>query len=132
MAKHVCATATLKCDQAMPPGTSTMMVLPLNRVLTMNQPAATVMDFVPMLNILPFGMCKSTANPMVAAATAAALGTLTPMPCIPVTVAPWTPGAPTVKMMPGAVLNDSSTVKCTWAGTISIFKNAGQTKEDVP
>ena len=49
MAKHVCNLAPLKCDQGLAPGT--LMVLPINRVLTMNQPAATVMDFIPMVNI---------------------------------------------------------------------------------
>ncbi|MGL4604236.1 MAG: hypothetical protein ACRCU9_08815 [Iodobacter sp.] len=36
-----------------------------------------------MLNIMPIGTCMSPATPMVAAATAAAMGVLTPMPCIP-------------------------------------------------
>ncbi len=39
----------------------------------------------PFVSIMPFAMCTSPANPTVAAATAAAMGVLTPMPCIPVT-----------------------------------------------
>jgi hypothetical protein len=66
------------------------VVLPKNKVLCEGPPAANIMDHVPMLNILPFGVCSSPANPTVVAATAAALGVLTPMPCIP---APWAPGA---------------------------------------
>ncbi|MFN0184888.1 MAG: DUF4280 domain-containing protein [Aquabacterium sp.] len=127
--KHVCNLAMTKCSMGLAPGT--LMVLPINRVLTFNQPAATVMDFIPMVNVMPFGMCKSPANPTVAAATAAALGTLTPMPCIPLTVAPWAPGSPTVKMMPGAVLNDKSKLTCTWGGMIEVTF-AGQVKEQVP
>ena len=50
-----------------------------------------------------------------AAATAAALGVLTPMPCIPVTAAPWMPGVPQVLIgnMPAARVNDmTSHVSC--------------------
>jgi len=79
-----------------------------------------MMDFKPMINIMPFGLCSSLANPTVAAATAAAGGTLQKMPCIPATVAPWF----NVKMdvlleMFPAMLNCSKTM-CMWAGTISI------------
>ena len=68
MGKLVCAGAMLKCSFGMAP--ATLNVLPLNRVLS-GAPSANIMDNVPMLNILPFGMCQSPANPMVAAATAA-------------------------------------------------------------
>jgi hypothetical protein len=78
------------------------------------------MDSAPMVNIMPFGMCNSMANPMVAAATAAALGVLTPMPCIPNTVAPWVPGSPTVLIGNQPALNDSSTCMCAWGGVIKI------------
>ena len=73
-----------------------------------------------MVNIPPFGMCMSLANPMVAAATAAALGVLTPMPCIPVTTAPWMPGSPTVHCGGMPVVNDSSKCMCAYGGVISI------------
>jgi Domain of unknown function (DUF4280) len=89
-------------------------------------PSANIMDHVPMLNIPPFGMCNSLANPMVAAATAAAMGALTPMPCIPVTSAPWAPGSPTVQIANMPALNDSSTLPCNWGGVIQVSM-AGQT-----
>ena len=80
------ATAMLQCSFGVAP--STLVVLPLARVLVEGKPAAAVTDMLPGVNIPPFGMCTSLANPMVAAATAAALGVLTPMPCIPATVGP--------------------------------------------
>lgn len=84
-----------------------------------------------MTNIMPFGTCKSLANPTVAAATAAASGVLTQMPCIPATSSPWTPGCATVMLANQPVLNDSSKCMCMWAGVIEVTK-AGQTTEDVP
>lgn len=109
---------------------SSLMVLPANRVLNA-LPAATVMDSAPMVNVLPFGMCQSPSNPMVAAATAAALGVLTPMPCIPVTPAPWTPGCATVQIGSFPALNDASQLLCNWGGSITV-KSAGQTAIQVP
>ena len=69
MGKLVCSGAMLKCSFGMAPGT--LNVLPLNCVMS-GAPSANIMDNVPMMNIMPFGMCQSMANPMVAAATAAA------------------------------------------------------------
>ena len=127
MGKLVCAGAMLKCSFGMAP--ATLNVLPLNRVLS-GAPSANIMDNVPMLNILPFGMCQSPANPMVAAATAAAMGVLTPMPCIPLPAAPWMPGSPTVLIANMPALNDSSKLLCNWGGLIEI-QMPGQMTVDV-
>lgn len=118
----------LKCSFGTAP--SSMTVLPVNMVTT-STPIANIMDNVPMLNVMPFVMCTSMANPTVASATAAALGVLTPMPCIPVTTAPWTPGSPTVLVANQPALNDSSKLMCTWGGIIEIT-NAGQSTIEVP
>ncbi|WP_332851537.1 DUF4280 domain-containing protein [Duganella sp. S19_KUP01_CR8] len=128
MGQQVCMGAMLKCSFGVAPGT--LMVLPANAVLTA-VPDANIMDNKPMVNILPFGMCQSMANPMVAAATAAALGVLTPMPCIPATTAPWVPGSPTVLIGNMPALNNSSKLMCMWGGVIEI--NApGQTTVSIP
>ncbi|HKG13620.1 MAG TPA: DUF4280 domain-containing protein [Pyrinomonadaceae bacterium] len=128
MAIQVCMGATLQCSFGVAP--SSLVVLPANRVLTVT-PAATIMDNVPMVNILPFGMCSSPSNPTVAAATAAALGVLTPMPCVPVTPAPWIVGAPTVLIGNMPALNNNSKLMCAWGGVIQIVV-PGQTKMMVP
>ncbi len=84
-----------------------------------------------MVNIPPFGMCMSLANPAVAAATAAALGVLTPMPCVPVTPAPWVPGSPTVPIGNMPALNNTCQCMCNWAGVITISV-PGQVTTQVP
>jgi hypothetical protein len=84
-----------------------------------------------MVNILPFGVCTSLANPTVAAATSAAMGVLTPMPCIPATAAPWVPGAPTVLLGNMPALDDTSKLMCTWGGVISVVY-PGQVTEQIP
>jgi Domain of unknown function (DUF4280) len=111
-------TAELTCTMGVAP--SVLQVLPMNLVTCGGMNAANIMDFVPMENIMPFGMCMSPANPEVAAATAAAMGVLTPMPCIPNTVAPWTPGSATVTLGEMPLLDSTSMCMCMWAGVISI------------
>ena len=129
MAFHVCMGAKTKCSMGMAP--STLIVLPVNKVMTSNVPAANIMDNKPIVNVVPFGMCKSPANPAVAAATAAALGTLTPMPCVPVIPAPWVTGAPTVLLANQPALNNTSKLMCAYAGVIEIT-DAGQATEKIP
>ncbi len=125
----VCMGAMCKCSFGMIP--TSLIVTPENRVLSSGRPMATIMDNVPMKNIIPFGLCTSIANPAVSAATAAALGVLTPMPCIPVTVAPWIPGSPRVLVGSKPALNNSSKLMCSWGGVITILM-PGQVTTMVP
>ena len=97
-----------------------LVVLPISMGLSMVMPVATINDHIPFLNILPYGLCNSPSNPMVAAATTAALGVLTPMPCIPMTIAPWMPGSSTVMMGGMPALNNASMLMCMWGGVIQI------------
>lgn len=112
-----CTGATLTCTMGMAP--SSLMVLPINRVLGAT-PIGNIMDNKPFLNVLPFATCMSLANPAVAAATAAALGVLTPMPCTPMTVAPWVPGVPTVLIGDMPALDMNSKLVCAFGGMIAI------------
>lgn len=114
----VCTGAILQCTFGMAP--SPLNVLPVNRIILNNLPMANIMDNKPLINILPFGMCNSIANPTVAAATAAALGVLTPMPCIPTTIAPWMPGSPTIMIDNAPALTAQSQLMCAWGGVIQI------------
>ncbi len=118
MPKLVVNGAKLKCSEGLAP--TTLTVLPLNMADGGVVPAATVNDFVPMLNISPFGMCKTQANPQVAAATAAAMGVLTPMPCLPVVTAPWSPGSAGVTVAGQKALTADSKCNCMWTGSIEI------------
>ena len=110
--------AALQCSFGVTP--STLTVLPTNMVTVGGQPAATIMDYVPMTNIMPFGMCTTVSNPQVATATSAALGVLTPQPCIPVIVSPWTPGSAKVKVKNMPALDSTCTCSCMWGGQITI------------
>ncbi len=129
MALQVCMGAMMQCSFGMAP--SSLVVLPTNRVFTNQMPDANIMDHIPMVNIMPFGMCQSPSNPTVAAATAAALGVLTPMPCVPATPSPWVPGAPTVLLANFPTLDNTSQLMCIWGGVIT-FTNAGEETIEVP
>lgn len=104
-----------------------LVVLPERRILLDGQPQANIMDHKSMTNIPSFGLCTSLANPVVAAATAAHHGCLTPMPCVPNTTSPWQKGHEKLllKNFPALCMDDK--LSCTWAGTISIT-DCGQGK----
>lgn len=134
MAFQVCMGAMLQCSFGTAP--SALVVTPENTVTTMT-PDANIMDHKPIKNIISFAMCTTQSNPAVAAATSAAttaaLGvyTPTPAPCVPATASPWVPGSPTVLIANQPALNDTSTLMCTYGGTITI-SSAGQTTVNIP
>jgi len=127
MGQLVVSGAMMMCSFGAAP--SALSVLPANKTMC-GAPAANIMDKNPMVNIAPFGMCMSMANPTVVSATAAALGVLTPMPCIPATTAPWVPGSPTVMIANMPALNSTCKCMCMWGGVISITF-AGQATTNV-
>ncbi|MGB0137204.1 MAG: DUF4280 domain-containing protein [Flavobacteriales bacterium] len=110
--------ASCQCNQGTTP--SSLMVLPVKGVSSGYKPAANINDYIPLMNILPFGMCQSMQNPMVIAATAAALGTKTPAPCIPVTTSAWSPGAKKTNIAGKPALTKTCKLKCAWGGGITI------------
>ncbi len=128
MAIQVVNGATLMCTMGI--GPTTLIVTPENRVLSGNQPAANIMDFVPMKNIPPFPLCSAPLNPTVIAATAAKLGVATPAACVPATT-PWVPGAPTVLLANMPALDNTSKCQCVWGGSISVAM-PGQVTEMIP
>ncbi|HSS76424.1 MAG TPA: DUF4280 domain-containing protein [Thermoanaerobaculia bacterium] len=128
MGIHVCMGAMLQCSFGVAP--SSLVVLS-PQTLVGERPAANIMDNKSLVNIQPFGMCNSPANPTVASATAAAMGVLTPMPCVPVTAAPWMMGATTVLVGNMPALSNSSKLMCNWGGVIQVI-NPGQSTVMIP
>lgn len=118
-APAVTATNMVQCSFGVAP--AALNVLPTAKVLIGGKPAATIADFATGVNIPPFGMCTSIANPTVAAATTTALGVLTPMPCVPVPAAPWVPGSPTVLIGGKPALNLNGKCMCAWGGVIQVL-----------
>ena len=120
MPKFLATGATLQCTMGAAPSVFTAQGLPGVPMVLGSLPAATITEFVAMMNIMPFAMCQSPQNPMVAAATAAAMGVLTPMPCIPNVVAPWAPPSQCATANGIPLATAQSTCTCAWAGTISV------------
>ncbi len=117
MPKLVATGATARCSKGTAPAPLTF---PPSPPIMGKTPAGTIMGNAPMANVASFGMCLSLANPTVAAATSAALGVLTPQPCVPAPAGPWAP--PSAKVLIGGVpaVLDSSMLNCAYAGQIKI------------
>ena len=116
--------ATCKCTFGMAP--CSLIVTSQMKEIAGGKPVATIMDFNA-ANMPTFGMCMSIANPAVAAATAAALGVLTPAPCARIPMGPWIPKQPTKLVANKPVLSMSCSCMCPYGGQIMIL-NPGQTK----
>lgn len=120
----VAAGASLMCPFGTTP--ANLNVTSQTTVLVDGKPAATIQDTAPMANITSCGMCSSLANPQVAAATAAALGVLTPQPCIPAVAGTWIPTQMTCLAEGKPCLTHDATAVCSYGGTLTIV-NPGQT-----
>ena len=116
MANPAVQTAVCTCPFGVAP--AVLSVTSQQTVTICKMPAATILDGT-MANLPTFGLCSSLANPTVAAATAAALGVLTPMPCIPATMS-WAPGCPTVTVCGRPLLNNTSKLICAYGGVIQV------------
>jgi hypothetical protein len=122
MANQCSSGGLLKCSFGIAP--VPLNVLPINLVFA-GSPAANIMDNKPFVNIPPFDMCSSPANPLVIANFGA------PAPCIPNIVAPWFIGASTAFIGNMPILNDKSKCMCLYGGVIGInfagqvFSSAG-------
>lgn len=122
MAFPVVTGGMITCTFGMSPGT----LVGVSPILIGGAPALTIKDNAPIVNIGPCGMCQSMSNPTVASATAAALGVLTPMPCVPAPAGPWIcAGTPLIGGAPG--LSTDGTLMCAYGGSISI-RDPGQKK----
>ncbi|MBR1669730.1 MAG: DUF4280 domain-containing protein [Butyrivibrio sp.] len=108
-------------------GPAPIKVTSQGTVLGEGKPCATIADSGPISNVGPFGMCTSMANPVVASATAAALGVLTPQPCVPAPAGTWIPTKPKVLISGKPCLTNDCKLVCAYAGQISIT-TPGQVK----
>lgn len=118
MKPALCTGGVIQCSFGTAP-------VPLNstptaKVLINGKPMATQADHIPIGNIPSFGLCSCVANPAVQAATAAAMGTPTSAPCVPVTTAPWQQVQKKVKVGGQPALQQGSRLTCQWGGQISV------------
>jgi hypothetical protein len=118
MPEFVVSGAMLTCTFGVAPGPFTAMANQMHTAGGM--PIGVITDIAPMAAIPSFGMCTTPSNPVVAAATSAAMGVLTPQACIPATTAPWSPGSASVTVNEIPAIDSACTCQCMWGGVISV------------
>lgn len=129
MGQIVVSDATLACSFGTV--TSKLQVTSQTKCLSDGKPAATIKDMAANVNIPPFGMCTSMANPQVAAATAAALGVLTPQPCTLMAAGTWTVSKPGLMVSGIPCLCNDAGLMCTMGAGNIMVAMPGQTKAAV-
>lgn len=125
---YVCSGAMMRCTMGTSPANLT--VLPVRTVNLTGPPMANISDHKSMVNLAPFGLCRSLGFPATASATAAAHGHLTPMPCMHNTPTPWMGGKMDYLIKGQPALLKSCKCQCMWGGTISLVTD-GQVGEGV-
>lgn len=118
MGMLVCGGAGITCSFGAAPATLNIMS---EKQVMGSAPLACITDNVPLKNIPAFGMCSSLGNPQVASATAAAMGVLTPQPCMPSLGAPWSPAASGVLIGSTPAITMSSQLMCSYGGIIKLI-----------
>lgn len=117
-AKCMCSYGTSTCP---------LQVTSQMKCMADGKPIATIQDVQPGVNLASFGMCSSLANPAVAAATAAALGVLTPQPCTMVPAGVWTSANTKVLIGGKPCVTNESTLMCGLGmGTIKVLSTNQQ------
>lgn len=129
MGQAVVSGASMTCSFGTMP--SSLNVTSQTKCLIQGKPAGTIQDTAANINIPPFGMCTSLANPQVASATAAALGVLTPQPCMPTAAGTWISGSPKVLISGIPCLCSDGTLICAMGAGSITFVTPGQTKAAV-
>ncbi len=118
MSQLAVVSATVMCSFGTAP--APLKVTSQTKVLADGKPSATIQDCQAGANIGPFGMCTTVTNPAVASATTAALGVLTPQPCMPVAAGTWIPTAPKIIVDGKPVLTSDCKMLCAYGGNISM------------
>lgn len=129
MGMKVITGASLMCPFGTAP--SVFNATSQTKVLTEGKPLGTIKDVAANVNIPPFGMCTSMANPQVASATAAALGVLTPQPCMPTAAGTWTPVKPNIIIGGIPCLCSDAQLICMNGGGVIKITNPGCSKSVV-
>jgi hypothetical protein len=113
-------TSLIRCDFGLVP--TPLTVLPDRTVTAEMMLMGNISDFMPLANVMDFVECISLTNPEVLIATIAALGVLTPMPCIPITVEPWLSEALDVTVGGPPALDETAMVLCIWTGPVMVLE----------
>lgn len=125
MAMIVVAGAAAVCSFGTGPGT--IYATSQTACLIDGKPVATIQDATPS-NVTSFTMCTSLANPQVAAATAAAMGVLTPQPCTLAPAGVWIPSKPGVLVGGQPCLTNECKLLCSVGGGTITITSPGQSK----
>ena len=120
-AEYVNHGAKLKCTCGSK--IANIQVLPDRTVTLTNGHYANISDHQSMVNIPPFGVCRSLKYPPTKSATDAHHGSLTPMPCKPGTYSVWENGNDTYIIRNFPALLTCSSCRCIYGGVITIVSD---------